>query len=129
MHCHHPDCDCNTVSLERNGKSYCSEACATGVALTKSLQEDRCDCAHEGCGDSDGVPLSERPTVEMRAPGSISTREASDPEGPGLKSDGMVGDTRQRAAESPGHQGDPMDDERATVRRNNAGAMKGASIR
>jgi hypothetical protein len=97
MHCNHPECDCTSATVERNGKSYCSEACATGTARGAGNGRTGCGCGHAGCGATQTISAGsvQRASTSAGGPG--------DPEGRGTHGDGMVGDTRQRIAEGPGH--------------------------
>lgn len=110
MHCQHPECDCATTTVERNGKNFCSNACATGAANMAADDEEGCGCGHPDCGSetasasrgsekSGGVSArgAEGAPSGMRAGGDGSSR--------GLTGDGLVGDEQQRQGEKPGRGG------------------------
>ena len=48
MNCQHRGCNCLETSVERGGKSFCSERCAE--IETTGRHEARCPCGHPGCG-------------------------------------------------------------------------------
>jgi hypothetical protein len=46
MGCDHESCHCQTeVRIERNGRRYCSEHCASA----DTQRSDGCRCGHAGC--------------------------------------------------------------------------------
>ena len=112
MNCNHPDCDCKDTPVERNGKSWCSEACATGVARASADTDAGCGCGHAGCGTQDVTQQGAGRSGAGRADhqglsthggeGSSSFRASAPGESAGLRGDGLVGDADQRAAERPG---------------------------
>ena len=107
MHCNHPECDCTETPVERNGKSYCSEACATGVAQAARASSTGCGCGHAGCGATETVEIPkggvERQSLHAQGGnGNGSFRAGAPGESAGLRGDGLVGDAGQRAAERPG---------------------------
>ena len=59
MNCQHPECDCVNASISRNGKQYCSEACATSA----SAGEPSCGCDHPGCSASHDTSRMEMSSV------------------------------------------------------------------
>jgi hypothetical protein len=47
MSCQHPGCRCQEVPVERNGRKFCSEACAD--LETTGSQSPQCTCGHVDC--------------------------------------------------------------------------------
>jgi len=47
MKCHHAPCRCPETTVERDGKKYCSDACAAQDAAGK--REEHCVCGHAAC--------------------------------------------------------------------------------
>jgi hypothetical protein len=47
MACEHRGCLCQKAKVERDGKSFCSEMCAT--AQTENRHRALCPCGHAGC--------------------------------------------------------------------------------
>jgi hypothetical protein len=47
MGCEHRGCKCEERSIERGGKSFCSEFCAN--AETSGRHEASCRCGHPDC--------------------------------------------------------------------------------
>jgi hypothetical protein len=46
MNCQHEGCHCQQGTTERNGRHYCSEACASAGPSPGGS----CGCGHAGCG-------------------------------------------------------------------------------
>jgi len=44
MKCAHEGCNCREAVVERNGRLYCSEACASA-----GKGGEACGCGHPGC--------------------------------------------------------------------------------
>jgi hypothetical protein len=44
MNCQHAACHCREASIEKDGRRYCSDACANAAALSSA-----CPCGHQGC--------------------------------------------------------------------------------
>jgi hypothetical protein len=47
MHCEHEGCHCTDAVVEREGKKFCSEACAD--SLLESTSSADCPCGHPDC--------------------------------------------------------------------------------
>jgi hypothetical protein len=47
MACDHRGCRCKEGNVQREGKSFCSEACAT--AQTANRHQAKCPCGHPDC--------------------------------------------------------------------------------
>lgn len=45
MQCQHPGCNCQAGARERDGRSYCSDACASS-----GTKGGPCGCGHPSCG-------------------------------------------------------------------------------
>jgi len=47
MACDHRGCNCDQETVNREGKHFCSEGCAT--AETKNRHQANCPCGHPDC--------------------------------------------------------------------------------